>query len=108
MKGNQVASTHGHSLRCDKGVLLDGSQDVTELDFRCKGVSVVDDWHSIWSIPAVHWKLTDMLRMSFTEMTLRSEKSKTSLDGNRVAARALQTQPLGWKNMRKEEGGDQL
>lgn len=49
---------HAHSLRCDEGMLLDGGQDIAKLDFGCEGVSVVDDWHSIWTIPAVHWKQT--------------------------------------------------
>lgn len=47
-------NTHGDSLGCDEGMLFDGSQDIRKLDFCCEGVSVVDDWHSIWTIPAVH------------------------------------------------------
>lgn len=62
-----VACAHGDSLGCDEGVLFDGGQDVTKLDFCREGVSVVDDWHSIWTIPAVHWKQThtDRHAMSF-------------------------------------------
>ncbi len=44
----------GDSLGCDEGMLFDGGQDITKLDFCCEGVSVVDDWHSIGTIPAVH------------------------------------------------------
>lgn len=43
-----------HSLGGDEGVLLDGGQDVTELDLGGEGVSVVDDWHPVRTIPAVH------------------------------------------------------
>lgn len=43
-----------HSLRRNKRVLFDGGQDIAEFDLRREGVSVVDNWHSIGSIPAVH------------------------------------------------------
>lgn len=55
-KRNRVTRTHAHSLRCDEGMLFDGGQDITKLDFCREGVSMVDDWHSVWTIPAVHWK----------------------------------------------------
>ena len=56
LKRNGKNSAQGDSLGCDEGMLFDGGQDITKLDFCCEGVSVVDDWHSIWTIPAVHWK----------------------------------------------------
>ena len=55
-KGNAVACTHGDSLRRDEGMFFDGGQNITKLDFCGEGVSMVDDWHSVWTIPAVHWK----------------------------------------------------
>lgn len=39
-------------------MLLDGVQDVGELDLGGQGVSMVNDWHPIWAIPAVHWGAT--------------------------------------------------
>lgn len=51
-----VACTHEDILRGDEGMLFNGGQDITKLDFCREGVSVVDDWHSVWTIPAVHWK----------------------------------------------------
>lgn len=36
-------------------MLLDGVQNVRELDLGGKGVSMVNDWHPIWAVPAVHW-----------------------------------------------------
>lgn len=56
LKENGVACTHGDSLRRDKGMLFDGGQNITKLYFCGEGVSVVDGWHSVWTIPAVHWK----------------------------------------------------
>lgn len=46
----------GHSLRCDEGMFLDGVQHIAELDLGGKGVTVVDDRHSIRTVPAVHCK----------------------------------------------------
>lgn len=51
---NGMVCIYKDVLRCDKGVLFDGGQDITKLDFCCECVSMVDDWHSIWTIPAVH------------------------------------------------------
>lgn len=39
-------------------MLLDGGQDVTELDLGGEGVSVVDNWHPVRTIPAVHCRHT--------------------------------------------------
>lgn len=35
-------------------MLLDGVQDVRELDLGGESVPMVNDWHPIWPIPAVH------------------------------------------------------
>lgn len=50
----RIARCHAHSLRCDEGMLFDGGQDIRKLDFGCEGVPMVDDWHSLRAIPAVH------------------------------------------------------
>ena len=39
--------------RCE-GVVFDHSDDIHELDFGGEGVAVVDDWLTVWAIPAVH------------------------------------------------------
>lgn len=76
-KKTRIARCHAHSLRCDKGVLFDGGQDIRKLDFGCKGVPMVDDWHSLRAIPAVHWENKSKHRhMHATSFYLLSFKDK--------------------------------
>lgn len=39
-----------------EGVLLDRFNDVEKFDFRCDGLSVINNWMVVRTVPTINWK----------------------------------------------------
>lgn len=57
-------------------MLLDRSKDISELDLRCERVTVVDDWLTVRSVPAVHCKCMCVCVSVCTFGCVRERESK--------------------------------